>query len=78
MKARPPAPKADCGIPPKCLISVPYVSMRYGQPVEVCGALLNPEAPDSYKIIYSPSLGSRITLGRSQPVKVLKRKSEIA
>jgi hypothetical protein len=27
--------------------------MRYGQPVEACGTLLNPEAPGSYKIIYS-------------------------
>ncbi len=27
--------------------------MRYGQPVEACGTRLNPEAPGSYKIIYS-------------------------
>ncbi len=35
------------------LFSVPYVSSRYGQPVEARGTLLNPEAPSSYKIIYS-------------------------
>ena len=35
------------------LFSTAYVSMRYGQPVEACGTLLNPEAPGSYKIDYS-------------------------
>jgi len=31
--------------------------MRYGQPVEACGTLLNPEAPGSSKIIYSTTAG---------------------
>lgn len=31
---------------------MPYVSYRYGHPVEACGTLLNPEAPGSYKFIY--------------------------
>lgn len=35
------------------IFSTTYVSMRYGQPVEACGTRLNPEAPSSYKIIYS-------------------------
>jgi hypothetical protein len=35
------------------LFSNTYVSMRYGHPVEACGTLLNPEAPGSYKFIYS-------------------------
>jgi hypothetical protein len=36
------------------LFSTTYVSSRYRSPVEAYGTLLNPEAPSSYKIVYSP------------------------
>lgn len=34
--------------------------MRYGQPVEACGTRLDPEAPGSYRIIYSEEALNRL------------------
>ena len=46
-------PRQFSACPQNALFSTAYGSGRCGQPVEACGTLLNPEAPGSYKIIYS-------------------------
>ena len=59
------------------LFSVHYVSSTYGQPVATCGTLLNPEAPASYKIIYS-ALAAAFVPGISSTAGTLQRASSAA